>query len=40
MLMHAMENRTRFQQYTEPVDYGLIGDEGGTGNGSGSTADD
>ncbi len=40
MLMHAMENRTRFQQYTKLVNYGLIESEGGTGNGSGSTADD
>ena len=39
MLMHAMENRNRFQQYTKLVNYGLIEDED-SGNGSGSTADD
>ena len=39
MLMHAMGNRT-FSQTFELVNYGLIGDEGGGGNGGDTGADD
>jgi hypothetical protein len=38
--MHAMENRNRFQQYTKLVNYGLIEDEGTSGNEGGSSAND